>query len=70
MGPKAFRDPLTLVFTRELFEDTLHKEVQRCRQMAAPIGVAFVDMDRFEELKSQHGEKLWRCGIRNGLGAC
>ncbi|MDB5339256.1 MAG: diguanylate cyclase [Planctomycetaceae bacterium] len=55
-GPKAFRDPLTLVFTREFFEDTLHKEVQRCRQLSAPVGVAFVDIDRFAELNSQHGE--------------
>lgn len=58
MGPKAFRDPLTLVFTREFFEDTLHKEVQRCRQLAAPIGVAFVKIDHFESLKSQHGENF------------
>ncbi len=58
LGPKAFRDPLTLVFTREFFEDTLHKEVQRCRQLSAPVGVAFVDIDHFAEMKSQHGGAL------------
>ena len=58
MGPKAHRDPLTLVFTREFFEDTLHKEVQRCRQLAAPVGIAFVEIDHFEDLKSQHGESF------------
>ena len=55
IGPRAFRDPLTLVFTREFFDDTLHKEVQRCRHLSAPVGVAFVDIDHFEQLKSQHG---------------
>lgn len=58
MGPKAFRDPLTLAFTREFFEDTLHKEVQRCRQLSAPVGIAFVAIDRFAELKSEHGEEF------------
>lgn len=58
IGPKAFRDPLTLVFTREFFEDTLHKEVQRCRQLSMPVGVAFVDIDRLADLTAQHGEKF------------
>lgn len=58
VGPRAFRDPLTLVFTSELFHETLHKEVQRCRQLALPVGVAFVDIDRFDELKSQYGNSF------------
>ena len=58
IGPKAFRDPLTLVFTCEFFEDTLHKEVQRCRQLSVPIGVAFVRIDQFPELKSRYGESF------------
>ncbi len=58
IGPKAFRDPLTLVFTREFFEDTLHKEIQRCRQLSTPVGVAFVDIDRLAELTAQHGAQF------------
>ncbi|MES2794209.1 MAG: HDOD domain-containing protein [Planctomycetota bacterium] len=55
---KAFRDPLTLVYTREFFEETLGKEIQRCRELAAPVGVAFIEFDRFVELKAMHGESF------------
>lgn len=53
---RTFRDPLTTVFTPEFFEETLYKEVQRCRQIATPLGVACVGIDRFQDLVRQHGE--------------
>lgn len=55
---KSFRDPLTQVYTSEFFEETLHHEVQRCRQNASPLGVAFVQIDRFEKLVQQFGDSF------------
>ncbi len=57
-GVRNYRDPLTLVFTRELFVETLHKEVQRCRQKAVPLGVAFVEIDRLPQLRAKHGQSF------------
>lgn len=49
VGPAhSFQDSLTQVSSREYFESKLHKEVQRCCQVAAPLGIAIVQVDQFE----------------------
>jgi diguanylate cyclase (GGDEF)-like protein len=59
-GSKSLQDPLTQVFNHEFFEGALHREVQRCCQVAAPLGIAIVEVDRFEtlceKLSPQFGE--------------
>lgn len=65
---RTFRDPLTMVFTPEFFEETLYKEVQRCRQIAAPLGVACVGIDRFPDLVRQHGESFGNAVLKRLAG--
>lgn len=50
------RDPLTHLFTAEFFLKSLQKEVERCRPLALPVGVAFVRIDRWDDLAPQGAE--------------
>src|SRR5262249_7713139 len=45
---QALRDPLTRLYNRHFFDETLAREVQRCTRDALPLGVIFFDADRFK----------------------
>ena len=52
---QALRDPLTRLYNRQFFDETMAREVQRCARNALPIGVIFFDADRFKQVNDSLG---------------
>ena len=55
LAKQALHDPLTGAYNRNYFDEALAKEVERCRRDAAPIGVLFIDIDKFKNLNDTYG---------------
>jgi diguanylate cyclase (GGDEF)-like protein len=51
----AVTDPLTGLYNRRLFGETLDKELNRARRYGQPLGLVIVDLHRFKEVNDQHG---------------
>lgn len=62
--PSAALDPLTQVYTPESFNEVLEQEVHRCRQLALPLGIAFVQVDRFDDLLRQHSDRFGNLALQ------
>ncbi len=52
---QALHDPLTKLYNRNFFDETINREVDRCRRVAAPVGVIFLDVDFFKKLNDTYG---------------
>ena len=52
---QAIRDPLTNLYNRNFFDESLSREVHRCTRHAQPLGVIFFDADRFKQLNDTYG---------------
>lgn len=52
---QALRDPLTRLYNRHFFDETLTREIQRCARHALPLGVIFFDADRFKSINDSYG---------------
>src|SRR5262249_55003113 len=52
---QALRDPLTGLYNRHFFDETLAREVQRCTRDALPLGVIFFDADGFKAINDRQG---------------
>jgi diguanylate cyclase (GGDEF)-like protein len=68
----AFKDPLTGLPNRLVFEDRLHNAVARCEREQARLAVLFVDLDGFKPINDSFGhgsgdEVLREVGRRLGL---
>lgn len=55
---ETIRDPLTGVFNRRFFEESLAKEVSRATRTERPIGLLFLDIDYFKKLNDTHGHQF------------
>lgn len=71
----AFRDPLTLLPNRLVFEEELANSVQRAEQQGGRIAVMFIDLDGFKPVNDSFGhatgdEVLRQVGARLGTLAC
>ena len=55
---QALHDPLTKVYNRQFFDETLNLESQRCCRYAAPLGVLFIDIDHFKRLNDTYGHQF------------
>ncbi len=55
---QVMHDPLTRIFNRSFFDQALEKEVQRCRRSAQPLGILFIDVDRFKSLNDTYGHQF------------
>jgi diguanylate cyclase (GGDEF)-like protein len=55
---QALHDPLTNVYNRQFFDETLEREVERCQRTAAPLGVLFLDLDRFKSINDTYGHQF------------
>lgn len=55
---KAARDPLTGLYNRQYFDGALEGEVDRCSQVARPVGILFADIDYFKRLNDTYGHQL------------
>ncbi|WP_087462554.1 GGDEF domain-containing protein [Oleiphilus messinensis] len=51
----ATRDPLTLLKNRREMEETLEKELSRCRRHDSVLAVLFIDCDDFKQVNDNHG---------------
>lgn len=52
---QAFRDPLTGLSNRRLFEDRLQNALTRCRRSEEPLAVLFMDLDDFKPVNDGNG---------------
>ena len=55
---QALHDPLTGIYNRQFFEETLEREAGRCQRTAAPLGVLFIDLDNFKQLNDTYGHQF------------
>ncbi|HVW01637.1 MAG TPA: HDOD domain-containing protein, partial [Planctomycetaceae bacterium] len=52
---QTLHDPLTKVYNRKFFEESLDRELQRCTRHAGLIGVVFLDIDHFKKINDANG---------------
>ncbi len=52
---QAFLDPLTGVYNRRFFDETLNKEISRCRRDHNLVGLVLLDIDHFKKLNDTYG---------------
>ena len=55
---QAFCDPLTLLYNRRYFDESIQKEIDRSCRRGNPIGVLFVDVDRFKRINDTCGHQF------------
>lgn len=55
---RVLHDPLTKIYTRQFFDETLTKEVSRSARYGSSIGVLFADVDRFKQLNDNYGHQF------------
>ena len=54
---QAMHDGLTKVYNRKFFDEAIAKESQRCMRTAAPMGVLFIDVDKFKSVNDTLGHQ-------------
>ncbi len=54
---QAIRDPLTGLFNRRYFTETLQRELARCRREERPLSLALLDLDHFKEINDAFGHE-------------
>lgn len=52
---QAIKDPLTSLYNRQFFGESLEKEICRAVRCADPVGVIFSDIDKFKNLNDTYG---------------
>jgi diguanylate cyclase (GGDEF)-like protein len=55
---QALRDPLTRLFNRQFFDESLAREIQHCAREALPLGILFCDVDRFKQINDRYGHSF------------
>lgn len=54
----AYHDPLTGCFNRTVLFERLEQAISRARRVKTPVGVLFIDLDRFKEVNDTYGHHL------------
>jgi diguanylate cyclase (GGDEF)-like protein len=54
----AMHDGLTKVYNRKFFDEAVSREVNRCCRYATPIGIVFIDADKFKSLNDTYGHRF------------
>lgn len=54
----AMTDPLTGLFNRECFEDSLGREAKRAQRYGGGFSLALLDLDDFKSVNDTHGESI------------
>ncbi len=56
---QAVHDPLTGVYNRGFFEETLRREIAQAQRAGTTVGLLFLDVDHFKRINDTYGH---RCG--------
>ena len=54
---QAVRDPLTGLFNRRYFQETLEREIARAQREKLSVGIIVMDLDRFKQVNDSYGHK-------------
>ena len=54
---QSIRDPLTSLFNRRYFEESLEREIRRAQRRGTPLGVVMLDLDRFKGFNDSFGHE-------------
>ncbi|HJX27151.1 MAG TPA: diguanylate cyclase, partial [Thermoanaerobaculia bacterium] len=54
---QSIRDPLTGLFNRRYFEESLDREVRRARRRGVGLGIIMLDLDRFKVVNDEFGHE-------------
>ncbi|MBS3792802.1 sensor domain-containing diguanylate cyclase, partial [Candidatus Bipolaricaulota bacterium] len=54
---QAVRDPLTELYNRRYFNETLSKEVERSERYSRPIAFLMIDVNRFKEINDRYSHQ-------------
>lgn len=54
-GDEGIIDPLTTLYTRQVFVAALNREIQRSERFGHPFAVVLLDVDRLAEINARHG---------------
>jgi len=54
---QAVRDPLTCLFNRRYFQETLEREIARAKRENMPVGIIVMDLDRFKQVNDSFGHR-------------
>ena len=65
---QAFCDPLTSLYNRRYFDESMQRETDRSCRHGTPLGVLFVDVDRFKQLNDTYGHQFGDT-VLAGLGS-
>jgi len=52
---RALHDPLTGLYNRTIFDESLQQAICRGQREASPVAVLFVDIDHFKQINDTHG---------------
>ncbi|MET0580709.1 MAG: GGDEF domain-containing protein, partial [Pseudoxanthomonas sp.] len=52
---QAIRDPLTSLYNRRYLEESLGREISRCRRRSLPLSVLMLDLDHFKAVNDEYG---------------
>lgn len=52
---QSLRDPLTGLFNRRYFEESLRRELLRCERRGLPLALLVLDVDNFKAFNDSHG---------------
>lgn len=55
---EVLRDPLTGLYNRRFFDETLHNELQRASRRTVPVGLLFIDVDHFKNVNDTYGHQF------------
>lgn len=55
---QAVRDGLTGLFNRRYLEESLAREIARCRRRQQPLAVLMIDIDHFKAFNDRHGHAM------------
>jgi diguanylate cyclase (GGDEF)-like protein len=69
---QSIRDELTGLYNRRYFDETLDREISRCRRSSRELVLIMVDLDHFKRFNDEFGHKAGDCvlqSLAHALGA-
>jgi diguanylate cyclase (GGDEF)-like protein len=55
---QSIRDPLTGLFNRRYLDESMRREMFRCRRHGASTGIIMIDVDRFKTFNDTYGHEV------------